>query len=121
MSTWTLTSLVSIIFSKTLQIVTQCLVPLQLSYCLEGIKAGLDVYARLCVLSSEEATPSFWWSSDQLKQLCSSWELCLHDLTASSFGEAETHKNAKFNEVLLLYLVYKNYYSINIYLISYSY
>ena len=67
---------------------------------LEGMKAGLDLYARLCVIA-DSGPPSFWWSVEQLKQLCSSWEWCLYDLTASRFGHAESHKKTYFNEVVM--------------------
>ena len=61
------------------------------------MKAGLDVYGKVCTMADD--TPTFWWSVDQLKQLCSCWEQCLYDLTASRFGQAESHKKTYFNEV----------------------
>lgn len=70
---------------------------MQLLCGLEGMKAGLDVYGKVCTTADD--TPTFWWSVDQLKQLCSCWEQCLYDLTASRFGQAESHKKIHFNEV----------------------
>ena len=64
----------------------------------EGMKAGLDVCARLSVTSGESYHPS-WWSADQLKQLCVSWERSLYDLTASNFGAVESKKKDYFNDV----------------------
>ena len=68
------------------------------------MKAGLDVYARICSVADNSSSPPpppppMWWSMEQMKQFCSSWEKCLYDLTASTFGQAEQYKKAHFNEV----------------------
>lgn len=66
--------------------------------CAEGVRAGLEVYARLAVDLGENFSYP-WWNAEQLKQFCSSWEKCLYDITASNFGDVESQKNCYFNKV----------------------
>ena len=79
---------------------------MQLLCCLEGIRAGLDVYARYCVLLDDNSL-LLWWNTDQLKQLCNSWEACLYDMAASNFKQADSDKKSYFNQV------YSHIYSVN--------
>ena len=58
---------------------------------------GLEVYARVLVDACE--IPQLWWSPEQLRQFCGSWEKCLYDVTATNFGTVESQKDRYFNMV----------------------
>ncbi len=67
--------------------------------CAEGIRAGLEVYARMTVDLGEHFSYS-WWNSEQFKLFCTSWEKCFYDVTATNFGAVESQKKLYFNKVL---------------------
>ena len=73
----------------------------QMLCCAEGIRAGLELYARLIVDLGENFTYP-WWTAEQLKQFCTSWEKSLYDITASSFGAVESQKKFYFNKVIVV-------------------
>lgn len=56
---------------------------MQLVNHLEGIRCGLDVFARLANTFREESV-SLIWTQDQLKDLCKTWEFAAK--VASNFS-----------------------------------
>ena len=41
------------------------------------MRCGLEVFARLAQLSSDDKSVLFFWTHDQLNELCRSWELAV--------------------------------------------